>query len=285
VPGWTWDPKAEQWEEGFRRLQDYIELNGDTIVPASCTVDGYPLGTWVQRQRAFYSRGTFEVDRQQRLQGLTGWTWSAVTANWEERFSRLLDYAERHGDALVPASYKVDGHNLGGWVSKQRAAYSKGALEVDRQQRLQDVPGWTWDPYADKWEEGFRRLQDYIELNGDALVPASYKVDGHNLGYWVGTQRKIYGKGTLEVDRQQRLQDVHGWQWDPHAAKWEERFSRLLDYAERHGHASVPQSYKVDGHNLGQWVTQQRADYVKGALEVDRQQRLQDVPGWAWKMN
>ena len=63
---------------------------------------------------------------------------------WEEGFSRLLDYVERHGDARVPKSYKVDGYKLGSWVQKQRYYHNKGTLDVDRQRRLQRLPGWTW---------------------------------------------------------------------------------------------------------------------------------------------
>ena len=60
--------------------------------------------------------------------------------------------------------------------------HAKGTLDADRQHRLQDLPGWTWDPRADQWEEGFRRLLDYVERHGDARVPRSYTVDGYKLG-------------------------------------------------------------------------------------------------------
>ena len=47
-----WDPKADQWEEGFSRLVHYVERQGDAArVPASFTVDGYPPGSWVDMQR------------------------------------------------------------------------------------------------------------------------------------------------------------------------------------------------------------------------------------------
>jgi hypothetical protein len=46
--------------------------------------------------------------------------------------------------------------------------------------------GWTWDPYADRWEEGFSRLSHYIERHGDARVPVSYTVDGYRLGWSCG---------------------------------------------------------------------------------------------------
>ena len=158
---------------------------------------------------------------------------------------------------MTPASrvsYTVDGYRLGEWVNTQRSKHAKGTLDADRQRRLQELPGWTWDPLADKWEEGFSRLLDYVERHGDARVPQSYTVDGYKLGEWVMTQRASHAKGTLDADRQRRLEDLPGWTWDPRADQWEEGFSRLLDYVERHGDARVPPSYTVDGYRLGEWV-------------------------------
>ncbi len=208
LPGWTWDAKGAQWEDGFQRLREYVERHGDARVRKSYTVDGYRLGGWINNQRTIYSRGTLEADRQRRLEELSGWVWDPYADAWEEGFSRLREYVERHGDARVPTSYKVDGYNLGRWVCKQRGSYLKGTFEADRQQRLQDLPGWAWDADAAKWEDGFQRLREYVERHGDARVRKSYTVDGYRLGGWINNQRTIYSRGTLEADRQQRLTDL-----------------------------------------------------------------------------
>ena len=233
----------------------------------------------MQRSR----RSRLDDDRQHQLQELPGWTWDARADRWEEGFSRLLNYVERHGDSLVPKSYTVHGYPLGQWVHDQRNFHSRGTLHADRERRLQDLTGWTWDTYANKWEEGFSRLLDYVECNGDARVPDSYTVDGYGLGAWVGRQRNHHDRGTLDAERQQRLQGLSGWTWDPFADMWEEGFAPLLDYVERHGHARVPQSYIVDGYALGRWVMTQRNRHAKGTLDADRERRLQDLPGWTWK--
>jgi len=93
----------------------------------------------------------------------------------------------------------------------QRSLYAKATLDPDRQRRLEALPGWTSDPHADQWDEYFRRLLAYVEQNGDARVPQSYTVGG--LGSWVDRQRSFYAKGTLDADRERRLDDVHGWTW------------------------------------------------------------------------
>jgi superfamily II DNA or RNA helicase len=282
LPGWTWEPKAEQWEEWFGRLQIYIDRHGHARVPQPYTADGHPLGRWVSKQRARYADGTLDGDRQRRLEAVVGWTWDPLIDQWEQGFSRLLDYVERHGYAHVPRTSTIDGYKLGLWVVNQRAKHSKGTLDPDRVGRLQDLSGWSWDPFADRWEEGFGHLLKYVELHGHIRVPASYIFDDHKLGQWITMQRQEHGKGKLEAARQRRLADVPGWTWDPVADLWEEGFSRLVGYIEHHGNALVPQTYSFDGYQLGPWVGTQRRMHAKGTLEPDRQRRLQALSGWTW---
>jgi len=285
LPGWAWEAHADWWEEGFRRLVGYVELYGDTRVPVSYAVDGFKLGGWVNVQRDNYAKGTLDADRQRRLQDLPGWTWDPRADQWDEGLARLKGYVDRHGNANVPRDYKLDGYPLGRWVGKQRVHRSKGTLDIARQQRLEEVTGWTWDPIADRWEEGFRRLLDYVELHGDALIPRSYKANGYPLGLWVKEQRRTHNDGSLDAERDHRLQEVPGWTWNPQADQWEEGFRHLVQYVESHGDARVPTSYTVDGYRLGQWVLVQRRTNTEGILNVDRQRRLQELPGWIWDTN
>jgi hypothetical protein len=206
-----------------------------------------------------------------------------TTTSFELWFGLLEEFVGGHGHALVPQSYTVDGYLLGKWVNTQRRQYFRGTLDADRVQRLQDLPGWTWAWRVDRWDEGFSRLLQYVELNGDARVPRTHTVDGYPLGGWVKTQRKAFTKGLLDADRQRRLEDLPGWTWDPYGDQWEERFSLLLDYVERYGDAVVPTSYMTDdGYQLGKWVAVQRNFHRTGTLEGDRARRLHDLPGWSW---
>lgn len=88
----------------------------------------------------------------------------------------------------------VDGYQLGKWVIKQRRDRVKGILDADRQRRLKDLRGWSWDPRSDLWEEGFCPPFDYVKSHGDARVPSAYTSDGYRLGGWVSTQRSFHGR-------------------------------------------------------------------------------------------
>eukprot|EP00980_Cylindrotheca_fusiformis_P018150 scaffold5856_cov109-Cylindrotheca_fusiformis.AAC.3 len=59
-------------------------------------------------------------------------------------FKLLLQYKDREGDFQVPNDFQEEGQNLGIWLKTQRAAKRRGALKLDRQDRLEKA-GVVWD--------------------------------------------------------------------------------------------------------------------------------------------
>ena len=271
---------ASSWEERFGHLQRYVEVQGQARVVLSYrTPDGHRLGQWVGVQRG--NRNVLSAERRARLEALEGWVWDANEADWEEGFSRLQLYAEQ-GDVRVPQPYKTpDGYGLGAWVAMQRR--KKDRLSPERRRRLEALPGWAWDPFDARWEEGFARLQEYVNVKGDALVPASYQSpDGRRLGVWVGTQRK--DRDALSPQRRKRLEALPGWAWDASEAAWEEGFEQLQEYVKAKHSARVPVSYKTpDGDALGKWVNMRRTR--RKLLSPERRTRLEKLDGWVWDVN
>ena len=279
LPGWSWEPFDDQWEQTFTSLREFVEANGHSRVPRS----NDQLGGWVQAQRQKFAKGTLEDDRLRRLEALPGWTWDPYDSQWETGFAHLVDYAREHGHARIPRSYKVDGFNVGWWVSTQRQKFVTGSLGDDRRKRLESVTGWSWDPSTEKWEQGYAHLAEYVGIHGTARVPRSETFEGFPLGRWVSRQRVARTSGQLSPDREQRLESLSGWAWDDIAARWEEGFTHLVVYVAEHGSARVPFSYRSpDGLRLGQWINVQRNAYVAGTLTDDRRERLEQLKGWSW---
>ena len=80
-------------------------------------------------------------ERRQRLDYI-GFVWDALTEQWEEGFSKLVEFKEAEGHCRVPTGYKLDGFNLGDWVRNQRKR--KDSMAPERQQRLVEL-GFIWD--------------------------------------------------------------------------------------------------------------------------------------------
>ena len=152
-----------------------------------------------------------DPDRRQRLMVLPGWSWAVHSDAWEKGFSYVKQFSDREGHCRVQLGYKTDDdYRLGRWVAEQRQA--KDTMDSDRRQRLEALPGWSWDANSDAWEEGFSYLKQFSDREGHCRVHTGYKTDDdYRLGQWVTVQRRA--KDTMDPDRRQRLEALPGWVW------------------------------------------------------------------------
>jgi hypothetical protein len=282
LPGWSWDPYGEAWEEGFGILGRFVAREGHALVPQEHVEDGFRLGQWVSSQRTSFAWGDMRADRAERLQQLRGWAWDPYKERWELGISLLRRYVAREGHSRVPVKHVEDGFPLGAWVSNQRASYASGGLKPDQAQRLSLVPNWVWRVADDKWERNFARLDAFVTREGHARVPYQYAEDGVRLGNWVQAQRGAWKNGRQGEEKIERLEGLQGWVWDANEATWEDGFDALVRYGRREGHARVPRIHMEDGYPLGQWVTVQRRQRRTGGLPPERAARLESVLGWTW---
>jgi superfamily II DNA or RNA helicase len=247
--GFSWDPHTEQWEEAFAVLKRFHKREGHCRVPRNYALGGLRLGDWVLTQRN--NRGNLEAEKAKRLDDL-GFSWDPYSEQWEKAFAALEAFHKHEGHCLVPKKIEIDGIKLGNWIVTQRLG--KDTLTADRLKRLNEL-GFSWDPIGEQWEKAFSALKKFCKREGHCLVPKKIEIDGIKLGNWIVTQR--LGKDTLTADRLKRLNEL-GFSWDPIGEQWEKAFSALKKFRKLEGHCLVPQSYIVDGLNLGTWVNKQR---------------------------
>ena len=136
--GFVWDVLATAWEKGFLHLQAYKEREGHCRVPTAYKDKHFPLGQWVNVQRA---NKDLSAERRRRLIDL-GFVWDPSVAAWEKGFLHLKAYKERKGDCEVPARYRENGFWLGAWVDRQRQ--KKDRLSKVQRQQLEKL-GFVWN--------------------------------------------------------------------------------------------------------------------------------------------
>ena len=59
--------------------------------------------------------------------------------------------------------------SVSGLADQRRA---KDTMDPDRRQRLEALPGWSWDVLSDQWEEGFSHLKTVFRTRGS--LPSAY---------------------------------------------------------------------------------------------------------------
>src|SRR5206468_2885002 len=143
--------------------------------------------------------------------------------------------------------------------------------------RLEAI-GFRWDPYADWWEEWFRKLEQFKEIHGHCKVSRNDPKSAE-FAFWINAQRMDRRTGKLSSERIRRLSEL-GISWDARTDLWEQRLSELIEFKKKHGHCLVPSS-DPDYRELFGWVSTQRGFRKRGKLRADRIRHLDDL-GFVW---
>jgi superfamily II DNA or RNA helicase len=273
------------WEEWFGRLESYVAESGNARPPADYSDEGgNALGGWVSLQRTRRTKGRLSDERADRLESLPGWSWDPKEDAWNGYFDELVAYVATNGHAAVPTSLALpDGRRLGMWASGQRTHRAKGQLSDDKVERLEALPGWSWDLKEDEWNGYFDELVAYVEEHGTSRVERRHvTASGLKLGAWVGGTRSYRSRGKLRADRIKRLEGLPFWTWDAYESDFDDGLAALATWVDQHGHTRVPARTESNGIVLARWVSKRRSEYSSGALSQDRIERLEAIPGWIW---
>lgn len=282
---------SDSWDEWLGLLRTYVAAEQRLPPNKDVRVAGFSLGTWVFYQRKLRNSGHLLAHRAAALETVPLWSWDPQADRHERCLSALSRYAARHGHSR-PSRRRFEGLDLGTWVIGQRFKYRQGRLDPEFAARLEALPGWTWDPFADDWDAMWHQLRAFTERTGHARPSANYLDGAVRLGAWVTNQRQKRRRGdpSMTADRERRLEELSGWSWDGAAAEWEERYAILLRFVDREGHARVPLRHREDDLALGSWVANQRHAFNHTGpwsdsdveFSLDRRVRLERLPRWSW---
>jgi hypothetical protein len=154
LPGWTWNAIEAQFEQAFNALQQFVEREGH-VSPRQTHIEvlvgnEIQLGAWITSQRQLYKKSRLGTDMIKRFEELPDWIWDPYEAQFEQTFSALVQFVEREG-RTNPSRDNIevlDGQEfrIGNWVVAQRQKYRRKQLSAEHIKKLEEIPGWIWDP-------------------------------------------------------------------------------------------------------------------------------------------
>lgn len=114
----------------------------------------------------------------------------------EEGLICLWEYVKQHGTSRIPNRHRTaEGFQLGAWVGGRRKNRGEDpALD----QLLDSLPGWTWAPHEQSFEDRLARYKDVAEM--DALNRHSA------VRLWGSKQRRLVREGKVSAHRLEQLQ-------------------------------------------------------------------------------
>jgi Helicase associated domain len=123
--GFLFRPHEESWMDKFEELKEYNSLHGNCLVPTRD--NAYKeLGPWVSKQRCLYrhrQKGVANSLTDERIHLLNeiDFVWSAIDANWNEKYERLKMHIVKHGSVNEPPLSS----DLVRWVLRQNAYFAR----------------------------------------------------------------------------------------------------------------------------------------------------------------
>lgn len=200
---------------------------------------------------------------------------------WEEWLGRLIRFQNENGHCRPKRDYtSSDEAALATWVNHQRQRFNKGTLSLERIEKLEAIPEWTWDPFEQQWLEAFERLREFVIENGTSQVPSTHRDKyGKPLGKWVAKLRSK--REQLNENQVKLLESLPSWSWDPFEDQWESAFLELRDLANEQGQTAFSRRLTFsDGRSVGGWIIKQRQ--TRNQLSEEKKRRLESLPGWSW---
>ncbi|MFD3517454.1 Helicase associated domain protein [Streptomyces sp. NPDC058657] len=273
-------PETDYWRSGLAAAARYakeIAKNGelkvpyDYVTPVEWAPGGFPLGTWLKRQRADYRAGDLAPERARELEAL-GVVWAHQDHVFDEGLAVARRWAAEHGHFLPPATAVWNGYPVGVWaknlrttarladarareleeagveVSEEEAA---GGLSWTRRKALDEIdPGWcpAWDA---GWQRCFRLVQNHLDNGGSVPLEAGeVVVQGEDLGRWVQSCRFEWEQ--LQPAQQWLLANALGLEPAEESErpvkrtqndKWNLNLAAAKAFHAREGHLMVPRKH------------------------------------------
>ncbi|MCD8154550.1 MAG: Helicase associated domain protein [Clostridiales bacterium] len=211
--GMDWSARAEsKWQNGCREAEIYVREHGNLRVPVKyVTETGFPLGSWIQRQRAAYKKGTLLSERRSHLEKM-GMVWQADS--WEDRFALVKAWQEENETPEIPQDTVVNGVWIGKWYAAQKKNRTLGKLTGRQEALLDTLPRGQTSRKEAAWLLMYQDAADFAGEHGSLRgIPSDYQgKSGRRLGHWLTLQRKAKREGKLSEAQYERL-DAIGMVW------------------------------------------------------------------------
>ncbi|NQW48349.1 MAG: HNH endonuclease, partial [Planctomycetes bacterium] len=131
---------------GLAACEEWHRRHGSlATVKVEDEINGFPIGSWIDRRRGEFRKGELSAARRLRLEAL-GIVWNPRDERWQRGMAAARLWVERNSDLSdVPVTAEIEGFALGRWLATRRVERNTGELAEDRIESLSAL-GFNWKP-------------------------------------------------------------------------------------------------------------------------------------------
>ncbi|KPI34155.1 helicase-associated protein [Actinobacteria bacterium OV450] len=203
----VFNTERQDWRRGIEAAWRYRKREGDLEVPYDHTEGTYPLGRWLSDQRRTFRAGTMNGERAAELEEL-GIVWDTADAGFAQNLAAARAYYEQHGTLAAPRHATMLDKPVGQWLTNVRrpGGLGKDPERAKRRAAALAAIDPDWNPGALGWTVDWQRQYTGLKnlLDGGARLTAvvpGVTWHGEDIGRWLATQRRDFGRLTEEQQR------------------------------------------------------------------------------------
>ena len=207
--------RPELFEERVQEVIKFVEENGRLPSWTIKDPDEKRLATWCTNFRRNKGKNPEKDDRVQKI---PMWSWDPLEDQFEANLQSTIKFVKDRNQLPSTTSKDLDEKRLGQWIHNYRKRRGKNP---EKDARVQKIPIWSWDPYADQFEANLQSTTAFVEKN--ERLPSQSSIDSTEkpLGQWCSGCRKYRGKNP---EKDARVGRIPGWYWseEKEAATYQE---------------------------------------------------------------
>ncbi|MHB8872264.1 MAG: helicase associated domain-containing protein [Myxococcaceae bacterium] len=192
-----WDPEDQSWEDNFSLLAAYRRRHGHVLGPFR--LQHPKLSQWVAKVRRYHAHGKLSAARVARLEEL-GLEWAGQRGRSKAAgadVEQIREFRRACGHFFVPNAPPYEA--LYAWCEQTRREMEARSIHKRKLAALRDL-GFPLSYREATWERWYAQLLSFRVRHGH-LRPGR----GELLA-WLERQREAQRRGTLSLDREQRLE-------------------------------------------------------------------------------
>ena len=188
---------------------------------------------------------------------------------WNNKYELLKEFINKY-NRFPKNNEEYKEINLGNWLHKQKYYYQKEILPKERKEKLLYLNSNIFDNFDnDKiWNDRYELLKEFInEFNRFPKKDQIYK--NIKLGSWFSTQKILYKKKYLTIDRIQKLNLLN----IKIRLSWNDKYELLKEFINKNNR--LPKSAEIyENEQIGYWIGTQKGLYKQGKLSEEKVQKL-----------
>jgi hypothetical protein len=184
---------------------DYLHLVASD--PRSLTEDETRSILYFRTEQSLAAGGTNADDIPRRV---LKWITSARAV---DDFIAAVGRLPRENNRLPRAHVSAEERVLVEWLRYQRRPRTRETHCDYQRRRLEAVPGFLWEPIADRWSDTFRDYERFLVRHRRAPSIRSVDPLERHLAAWASKQRHRRRRRHLDAARESALATLPIWSW------------------------------------------------------------------------